>query len=76
MKDSIGLISHIQNKLFDSFQRLDMKKNRKVEGTGLGLAITKSAIVMHHGEIKVHSTLGEGTTFDVRAPLSYIEREA
>jgi signal transduction histidine kinase len=31
---------------------------------------------MHHGEIKVASTLGEGTTFDVRVPLSYIKEEA
>ena len=35
------------------------------------------AIRMHHGEIKVASTLGEGTTFDVRIPLNYIdEKEA
>ena len=39
----------------------------------MGLAITKSSIVMHRGDIKVHSVEGEGTTFDVRIPLNYIE---
>jgi len=27
---------------------------------------------MHRGAIKVHSVMGEGTTFDVRIPLNYI----
>ena len=40
--------------------------------TGLGLAITRSTIGMHHGVIKVFSKEGEGTTFSVRVPLSYI----
>ena len=60
------------NKLFDGFQRLDLEQNRSIEGTGLGLAITRNSILMHRGAIKVHSVLGEGTTFDVRIPLNYI----
>ena len=47
----------------------------KVEDNGLGIAITKSAIAMHNGEVKVRSKLGEGSTFDVRIPLNYIEKE-
>ena len=37
--------------------------------------VTKSAIAMHNGEVKVRSKLGEGSTFDVRIPLNYIEKE-
>ena len=36
------------------------------------LAITRSSIAMHHGIIKVSSKEGEGTTFTVKIPLSYI----
>ena len=39
---------------------------------GLGLAITRSAVLMHRGAIKVFSTVGEGTIFNVRIPLNYI----
>ena len=44
----------------------------KAGGTGLGLAITRSAVTKHHGNIQVESKEGEGTTFTVRIPLSYI----
>ena len=57
------------------FYRVDKSHSREIGGTGLGLAITKNAINMHHGEIKVASVLGEGTTFDVRVPLNYIQQE-
>ena len=40
--------------------------------TGLGLAITRNAVLMHRGAIRVFSTEGEGTIFNVRIPLNYI----
>ena len=46
--------------------------SREIGGTGLGLAIARNAIIMHRGAIKVHSMEGEGTTFTVRIPLTYI----
>lgn len=58
--------------IYERFYRVDKSHSREIGGTGLGLAITRSAILMHHGEIKAYSVLGEGTTFDVRIPLSYI----
>ena len=61
--------------IFERFYRVDKSHSREIGGTGLGLAITKNAINMHHGEIKVSSVLGEGTTFDVRVPLNYIQQE-
>lgn len=39
------------------------------KGTGLGLAITKQIIEMHHGSVKIASTVGEGTTVVVRLPV-------
>lgn len=62
--------------IFDRFYRVDKSHSREIGGTGLGLAITKNAIEMHKGQIKVHSEVGEGTTFDVRVPLNYIKEQS
>lgn len=58
--------------IYERFYRVDKSHSREIGGTGLGLAITRNSILMHKGMIKVHSELGEGTTFDIRVPLSYI----
>lgn len=58
--------------IYERFYRVDKSHSRDIGGTGLGLAITRSAVLMHRGAIKVHSTVGEGTVFSVRIPLNYI----
>jgi signal transduction histidine kinase len=40
------------------------------QGTGLGLSISYSIMQSHKGDIKVESSLGEGTTFTVILPLA------
>jgi signal transduction histidine kinase len=69
----LGIPEESIDHIFERFYRADKSHSREIGGTGLGLAITKNAIQLHHGEIKVASTLGEGTTFDVRLPLNYIK---
>ena len=59
--------------VFERFYRVDKSHSTEIEGTGLGLAITRSAIMMHHGAIRVRSKEKEGTTFSVRIPLTYIK---
>ena len=73
--NGLGIPEESIDFIFDRFYRADKSHSREIGGTGLGLAITKSAIAMHNGEIKVHSTLGEGSMFDLRVPLNYIEKE-
>ena len=68
----MGIPEESLGRIFERFYRVDKSHSREIGGTGLGLAITRSTIAMHHGVIKVFSKEGEGTTFSVRVPLSYI----
>lgn len=68
----MGIPEESQEHIFERFYRVDKSHSKEIGGTGLGLAITRSAVLMHHGAIKVYSKEGEGTTFTVRIPLKYI----
>ena len=68
----MGIPEESLEHISERFYRVDKSHSREIGGTGLGLAITRNSILMHRGAIKVHSILGEGTTFDVRVPLNYI----
>lgn len=63
-----GIKEEDLGKLFDSFTRLEEKKNRAIEGTGLGLNITKHLVEGMGGEIQVQSVYGKGSLFTVRIP--------
>ena len=68
----IGIPEESLEHIYERFYRVDKSHSREIGGTGLGLAITRSAVLMHRGDIKVFSTVGEGTIFNVRIPLNYI----
>lgn len=68
----IGIPTQAQEHVFERFFRVDKARDRETGGTGLGLAICQNAVLMHKGEVKVHSKEGQGTTFSVRVPLKYI----
>lgn len=70
--NGMGIPEESLDHIYERFYRVDKSHSREIGGTGLGLAITRSSILMHRGAIKVYSALDEGTTFDVRIPLSYI----
>ncbi len=71
----IGIREESQARLFDSFERIDVKKNRHIEGTGLGLSITKSLVDLMGGNISVQSIYGKGSTFCVVLPQIIISDE-
>jgi signal transduction histidine kinase len=65
---------HISH-LFDRFYRVDKARTRDTDleadpgqpsGSGLGLSIVQWIVQAHGGEVHVESTLGLGTTFEVR----------
>ena len=68
----MGIPEESIGRIFERFYRVDKSHSKEIGGTGLGLAITRSAVTKHHGNIQVESKEGEGTTFTVRIPLSYI----
>lgn len=68
----MGIPEEAIEHIFERFYRVDKSHSREIGGTGLGLAIARSAVVMHRGAIKVFSQVGEGTTFTVRIPLTYV----
>ena len=70
--NGIGMPAEALDHIYERFYRVDKSHSREIGGTGLGLAITRNAVLLHRGTIKVESVEGEGTTFTVRIPLSYI----
>lgn len=65
----IGMSAEDVAHIFDRFWRKDASRSRLTGGTGLGMSICRDDVRLHHGEIYVHSTLGEGTWFLIALPL-------
>ena len=64
VKDTgIGIKQEDLKKLFSEFERIEEKRNRKIEGTGLGMAITGKLLRMMGTELQVHSVYGSGSVF-------------
>lgn len=67
IKDTgIGIPVADQARLFEPFHR--GKNVGKIQGTGLGLATVKNLLDLQHGQIKVVSEVGVGTTVTVTLP--------
>ena len=62
--------------LFERFFRVDKARSRQSGGSGLGLAIVRAIVQRSRGEIRVTSTLGEGTAFTVSFPAFDTEVDA
>ena len=58
-----GMTGKIKQNIFKRFF-----STKGSEGTGIGLMISKKIIDEHHGEIKVESKEGQGSTFLIRIP--------
>jgi signal transduction histidine kinase len=54
--------------VFDRFYRVDGARNRTNGGVGLGLAIVKAIAEAHGGGVSVSSSVGQGSTFELRVP--------
>jgi PAS domain S-box-containing protein len=67
--NGIGMDQEILARLFSPFTQADITTTRRFGGTGLGLSIARNLAQLMGGEISVHSTAGQGSTFTVRLPF-------
>ncbi|SOB98105.1 ATP-binding protein [Pseudobutyrivibrio ruminis] len=64
VKDTgIGIKPEDIKRMFESFERLEVNRNRNIEGAGLGMTITQNLLKMMGSTLNVDSTYGEGSTF-------------
>ena len=71
----IGIKQEDMERLFESFQRVDLQTNNKVEGTGLGLSICKQLCCMMGGDVLVSSQYGKGSRFTAVIPQKIVNSE-
>ena len=69
----MGIKEEDMRKLFSSFERLELAKNRYIQGTGLGLNITKQLVDLMAGTIQVESEYGKGSTFTVKLKQEIVD---
>ncbi len=60
----IGIAESERNRIFERFYQLDSNHI----GSGIGLSLVHRLVELHHGEISIESTLGEGSCFIVSLP--------
>jgi signal transduction histidine kinase len=56
------------DRIFRRFARAQPNRNREAGGFGLGLPIVQAIAEAHHGSVRVHSTAGQGSTFEMVIP--------
>ncbi|WAW13982.1 sensor histidine kinase [Peptostreptococcus equinus] len=76
VKDTgVGISLKDQKHIFDRFFRSDAVRAKDIEGSGIGLSIAKLTAGMLKANIKVKSTINQGTSFFIEIPRGRIMRK-
>lgn len=70
-----GIKDEDKDKLFESYQQVNSKKNHNKEGTGLGLSISRQLVSLMGGEIELDSEYGKGSEFYFTIRQKVVEEE-
>lgn len=65
-----GIPPDALDKIFERFYQLDQEGGKQV-GTGIGLALVRELISLHHGNISIHSSVGQGSVFRAAIPVGW-----
>jgi two-component system phosphate regulon sensor histidine kinase PhoR len=65
----IGIPTSEQRTIFDKFVRGSVSRDAGIKGTGIGLTLARHIVDAHHGDIRVESAPGQGSTFTILLPL-------
>jgi signal transduction histidine kinase len=68
--NGIGIPPDALPHVFERFYRVDQSRSADSESAGLGLSIVKSICTAHSAEVEAQSTIGKGSCFRVKLPLS------
>jgi two-component system, OmpR family, phosphate regulon sensor histidine kinase PhoR len=68
--NGIGIEQKHLGRVFERFYRVDKGRSRDMGGTGLGLSIVKHLATAMHGDVRVESAPGKGSTFFVELPFA------
>lgn len=71
----IGIKDEDLGKLFESFKRIEEKRNRHIEGTGLGISIVCKLLAMMDSKLDVESKYAIGSTFGFDLRLRIVDQE-
>lgn len=71
----IGIEKENQKLVFEEFAQANEGIEKKYGGTGLGLSICQKIISILGGSLKLESTFGKGSTFEIKLPLLHYTTE-
>ncbi len=66
--NGVGIAESEQERIFERFYRVERTRESARAGTGLGLSIVKNLTMALRGEVRLKSSPGEGSTFEVLLP--------